>query len=171
MRNNRTQIQKIALLAMLTATAMILAYVEAILPPIWSAVPGVKVGLPNVIIIFVLYRFGLRSAAAVSLVRILLSSLLFGSPMSFLYSLAGAVLSLAVMMMLRKMNVFSTVGVSVAGGVFHNVGQIFAAMLLLRTAEIGYYMIVLAVTGTLAGVFVGLCGALLLARLKGKSMP
>ncbi len=165
MRNTKKQIHKLTQLSLLTAVALILSYVEAVLPPIFSAVPGVKIGLPNIVIIFVLYRMGISSAISVALLRISLSSLLFGNPISFLYSLAGALFSIAVMVLLKKMNFLSAVGVSVAGGIFHNVGQILAAMLLLKTAQIGYYMIVLSITGTISGLFVGLCSALLVYRI------
>ena len=169
MRNTKKQIHKLTLISLLTAASLILSYVEAVLPPIVTAVPGIKLGLPNIVVIFVLYRMGISSAATVSLIRIVLSSLLFGNPISFVYSLAGAFLSIAVMAVLRKMNFLSAVGVSVAGGIFHNVGQILAAMLLLHTAQIGYYLIVLAVTGTVAGFFVGICGAFLIGRFSKTS--
>ena len=162
---NRKRIHRLALLSLLTSLALILSYLEAILPPIFTAVPGIKLGFPNILIIFVLYRMGVREAAAVSFVRIALSSLLFGTTLTFVYSLAGAFLSLAVMACLKRTDRFSTAGVSIAGGVVHNLGQILVAMLLLGTAEIGYYMIILAVTGTLAGLFVGLCAAFLIRRL------
>ena len=154
-------------LSLFTAVAMVLSYIEAILPPIWSAVPGIKMGLPNIIIIFLLYRMSVKSAAAVSFVRILLSALLFGNAVTLLYSLAGAALSLAVMAILKKIDRFSMIGVSVLGGVFHNLGQILMAMLILETAEIGYYMIILTVTGTLAGVLVGILGSLVTKYMSG----
>ena len=138
------------------------------LPPLFTAVPGIKVGLPNIIIVFVLYRFGLREAAVVSLVRMLAVSFMFGNMMALVYSLAGAFLSMLVMVLLKKANFLSVVGVSVAGGVFHNVGQILTAMLLLGTAELGYYLIVLAITGTISGIFVGLCGAIIVKRIPKK---
>ncbi len=169
MRNTKKQIHKLTLISLLTAASLILSYVEAVLPPIVTAGPGITLGLPNIVVIFVLYRMGISSAATVSLIRIVLSSLLFGNPISFVYSLAGAFLSIAVMAVLRKMNFLSAVGVSVAGGIFHNVGQILAAMLLLHTAQIGYYLIVLAVTGTVAGFFVGICGAFLIGRFSKTS--
>lgn len=165
MRNTKKQIRKLTVLGVLTAAALILSYAESVLPPIFPAVPGIKVGLPNVVIIFVLYRMGIPSAVSVSLARIAVSALLFGSPISFLYSLSGALLSVTVMSLLKKTRAFSYIGVSVAGGVLHNVGQILAAMLLLQALEVGYYMAVLAVTGTLAGFFVGLCAAYLIHRL------
>ena len=156
--------RKIAFLGVTTAVALVFAYLESLLPPLMAAVPGIKLGLPNIVIIFILYRFGVKEAAAVSFVRIVAVSLLFGNPMTFAYSMAGGLLSLAAMALLRKWDILSMVGVSVAGGVLHNVGQILMAMLLLGTAELGYYLIILAVTGTVSGVFVGLCGSFAVKR-------
>ncbi len=166
----RKNTQKIATLGLCTAVAMVFAYVELLLPPLFTAVPGIKLGLPNIAIIFILYRMGTKEAASVSFVRIVAVSLLFGNPMTFAYSMAGGVLSLAVMALLKRSDFFSMVGVSVAGGVLHNVGQILMAMLLLGTAELGYYLIVLAVTGTLSGIFVGLCGSFAVKRILMKRM-
>ena len=162
----RNKTKKLALLGLTTAIALVFAYVEVLIPPIFSAVPGITLGLPNIVIIFVLYKMGVFEAAAVSLVRMLVVSLLFGSPTMFFYSLAGATLSLIAMALLKKINVFSMIGVSVAGGVLHNVGQILLAMVVLGTAELGYYLIVLALAGTVAGVFVGLCGGFAVKRIK-----
>jgi len=162
----KRQAHTIAFLGLCTAVAMVFAWVESLLPPLVAAVPGIKLGLPNIAIIFILYRFGLKEAAAVSFVRIVAVSLLFGNPMTLLYSLAGGTLSLLIMALLRRLDFLSTVGVSVAGGVFHNVGQILMAMLLLGTAELGYYLIVLAVTGTISGIFVGLCGGFAVRRVR-----
>ena len=164
-RSNRSKIRTLTQLSMCVSVALLLSYVELLIPPIYSAIPGIKMGLPNVAIIFVLYRFGVREAAAVSLVRLAVVAMLFGNPMTLIYSLAGAALSLLGMALLRRTDLFSTVGVSIAGGVLHNLGQILVAMLLLSTAEIGYYMIVLAVTGTVSGALVGLCGAFAVARV------
>lgn len=162
----KSNTRKTVMLALFTTVALVLSYVEAILPPLWSAVPGIKIGLPNIIIIVILYRFSFKSAAAVSLVRLLVIMLLFGNFMTFIYSLAGAVLSLVIMTILKKIDFFSAVGVSIAGGVFHNLGQILVAMFLLETAEIGYYMIILTFTGTVAGVLVGIAGSLVMKYLK-----
>ena len=162
----KRQAHTIAFLGLCTAVAMVFAWVESLLPPLVAAGPGIKLGLPNIAIIFILYRFGLKEAAAVSFVRIVAVSLLFGNPMTLLYSLAGGTLSLLIMALLRRLDFLSTVGVSVAGGVFHNVGQILMAMLLLGTAELGYYLIVLAVTGTISGIFVGLCGGFAVRRVR-----
>ena len=157
--------KKIALLGLCTAVAMVRAYAEHLLPPLFTAVPGIKLGLPNIAIIFVLYRIGFGEAAAVSLVRMVAVSMLFGNPVTLAYSLAGGALSLLGMAILKKLDFLSTVGVSVAGGVLHNVGQILMAMLLLGTAELGYYLIVLAITGTVSGILVGLCGGYLVKRV------
>lgn len=164
MRNTKQQIRKLTLLSVLTAAALILSYAESVLPPLFPSIPGIKVGLPNIVIIFALYRMDVRSAISVSLVRICIAALLFGSPLSFVYSLAGAFLSLTVMALLKKLNILSTVGVSIAGGILHNMGQILAAMLLLQTVQIGYYFLILAMTGTISGLFIGLCGAFMIAR-------
>jgi len=162
----RERTKKITLLGLCAAVALLLSYIEMLLPPIYAAIPGIKVGLPNVAILFILYRYGWKEAAAVSFVRLALSTLLFGNVTMLWYSLAGAVLSLAVMAVFKKIGWFSTVGVSILGGVMHNLGQVLVAMLLLETAEIGYYMFVLAFSGTLAGIFIGLAGALLLKKLR-----
>ena len=155
--------KRLVLLAMLTAVAMILSYVESLLPSV--GIPGVKMGLANIAVIFALFRFGWKEAAALSLVRVVLVSLLFGSVGAMLYSLAGAVLSLAVMTLLRRIDRFSTVGVSVAGGVAHNAGQILMAMLILQTKQLFGYLPVLAVSGIAGGVLTGLAAALLIRRI------
>jgi heptaprenyl diphosphate synthase len=161
----RRHTKKLTLLGLLTAIALILSYVEALLPPIFVAVPGIKMGLPNIAIIFVLYRFGLKEAAAVSLVRLAAVALLFGNAMTLIYSFAGAVLSLTLMSLLKRSNLFSMIGVSIVGGVSHNLGQILVAMWLMETVEIGYYMIILTVTGTIAGILIGLAGSFVLKYL------
>ncbi len=155
--------KRLVLLAMLTAVAMILSYVESLLPSV--GIPGVKMGLANIAVIFALFRFGWKEAAALSLVRVVLVSLLFGSVGAMLYSLAGAVLSLALMALLRRIDRFSTVGVSVAGGVAHNAGQILMAMLILQTKQLLGYLPVLAVSGIAGGVLTGLVAALLIRRI------
>ena len=159
------KIKDTAFLGLCVSLALVLAYVEVLMPPLLASVPGIKMGLPNIILIFLLYRRGFGAAVMVSLLRMVLVTLLFGNWMAFLYSLAGGVLSMAVMALLKRMNFLSTAGVSVAGGVCHNVGQILMAMWLMNTAELGYYLIVLAVTGTIAGLLIGLCGALLIHRI------
>lgn len=166
----RNKTKKVALLGILTSVALILSYIEAILPPVWSAVPGIKMGLPNIVIIFLLYRFGVKEAAIVSFIRIFIVALLFGNVMTLAYSFAGAFLSIVLMAIFKKTDAFSVVGTSIIGGVAHNLGQIIVAIFLFDTVQIGYYMAVLAVTGTIAGVFIGLAGAYLLKRLEKYSI-
>lgn len=166
----RAKTKKVALLGIMTSVALILSYIEAILPPIWAAVPGIKMGFPNIVIIFLLYRFGVKEAAIVSFIRIFIVALLFGNVMTLAYSCAGAVLSIVLMAITKKINTFSVVGTSITGGVAHNLGQILVAIFLFDTVQIGYYMAVLAVTGTIAGVFIGIAGAFLLKRLEKYSI-
>jgi len=169
MKTNLTTTKKVAFLGLAAALALLLSYVEVLLPPLYAAVPGIKLGLPNIAILYLLYAMDVRYAALVSLTRVAIASLLFGNIMTLAYSLAGAVLSLGVMWLLKKTKFLSEVGVSVAGGVTHNLGQVLVAMFLLDTPQIAYYMIVLTLTGTISGIFIGLCGALLLKRLSRES--
>ena len=155
----------VALLGISAALALILAYVEILLQPLVPTIPGIKMGLPNIVIIFLLYRRGECCAAIVSFLRIILVGMLFGNALAMIYSMAGAVLSLLTMMFLRRLNLFSVVGASVAGSVAHNVGQILMAIFLIGVAELGYYLIVLALTGCLFGAFIGALGALLVRRV------
>ncbi|MBR5447746.1 MAG: Gx transporter family protein [Clostridia bacterium] len=161
-----TRTKRLTFLALSTSLAMVLSYVELIIPPISTAVPGVKMGLANIVIVFILYKTDALSAAAVSAVRLILSFLLFGSALTLAYSVAGAVLSLGGMVLLKKTKAFSPVGVSVAGGVLHNAGQIAMAILIMKTSAIGYYLPVLAVSGTVSGILVGAAAALVLKNLR-----
>ena len=154
---------KLARYGLFIALALTLSWLESLLPPL--GVPGVKLGLPNLVIVFALYRLGLRDAWCLSIVRVLLASALFGSGVSLAYSVAGAVLSLTVMGLLKKTDKFSPVGVSVAGGVAHNAGQILVAMALLETARLAWYLPVLWISGTVAGVLVGVASGELVKRV------
>lgn len=154
--------QTLALLGLCTAAAMILSYVESFIP---SLSPGLKIGLPNIVIVFVLYRAGWLAAGTVSLIRVVLTAISFGSVLSLAYGLAGAVLSLLVMAVLRRTNLFSAVGVSVAGGVAHNTAQVLVAAAVMGTRQIVYYLPLLIIGGTVAGVLVGIAGGILLDRL------
>ena len=165
MKKNQNKIKAVALIGLCASLALLLSYVEHLLPPLFVAVPGIKMGLPNVVILYVLYCMGVKRAALVSFVRIALVTMLFGTPMTLAYSVTGAVLSLLVMTVLKKMNFLSALGVSVAGGICHNIGQVLAAMVLLDTPQIAYYLLVLSVTGIVSGAFIGLCSAYLINRI------
>ncbi len=157
--------KKTAVLGLLTATSLILSYVEALLPSF--SVPGVKLGLANIAVVFALYSLGGRDAALISLVRVFAVGVLFGSAASFIYSLSGAALSLALMLAAKKAGVFSVLGVSVVGGVAHNLGQLAAAAAVMRTAGIIYYLPVLLVSGAVTGALIGVLGGVLAERLGG----
>lgn len=162
----KTNSKKITVLALFTTLAMILSYIESLIPPVFAATPGIKIGLPNIVIIFILYKFSFFYATTVSFLRVFLVSILFGTAVTLLYSVAGAVLSLGIMVILKKINTFSIMGVSIAGAIFHNLGQIIVAIILLKTKEIAFYMIPLVISGVIAGVLVGIIGAILLKRLE-----
>ena len=157
--------KKVAMLGLTIALAMIMSYIEALVP-LSFAVPGIKMGLANIVIIFVLYKIGTKEAILVSLIRVILVSLLFSNIMAMAYSIAGAVLSLSVMWVLKKTDKFSVVGVSIAGGIMHNVGQIIMAVILLGTEQIALYLPVLIITGTVTGVVIGIVSGLVINRFK-----
>ena len=155
--------RRVARYALLTALAMVLSWLESAIP-LSAAAPGMKLGLPNLAIIFALYRLGLREAASVSLARVILVSATFGNAYSLAYSLAGAALSLAVMAALKRTGRFSILGVSIAGGAAHNLGQILVAIAVLGTARLAWYLPTLLVSGTAAGAAIGAAGGLLTER-------
>ena len=164
-RNMKTK--KLTTLAVTVAVAMILSFVESRIPA-FVAIPGVKVGLANIAVIFALYKLGWREAIAVSAIRVFLVALLFGSVVSLAYSIAGAVLSLSLMITLKKIGLFTEIAVSVVGGITHNIGQILIAFLLLETNVVFYYLPFLLVSGVIAGIAVGVAAALLVKRIKIK---
>ena len=157
--------KKLVTLSALIAVAMILSYVESLVPA-FVAVPGVKIGLSNIATVFALYALGWQYAVIVSLIRVLLSALLFGNAVSLIYSLSGAFLALLVMILLKKIDKFSSVGVSVAGGVCHNAGQIIAACIVMENAAISLYIIPLVISGTIAGIVIGIVAGILVERIK-----
>ena len=157
--------KKLSVMALTVALAMVLSFVESQVPAL-IAIPGIKVGLANLAVVFALYKLGAKEAVFISLIRVALISLLFGNFASLFYSLAGAVLSLTGMILLRRFESVSTVAVSVSGGVLHNVGQIAMACILLETDVIKYYLPFLIVSGTLAGVVIGVVSAILIKRIK-----
>lgn len=156
--------KRVAFLSMCIALSMILSFVESQIPPL-MAVPGVKVGLPNLVMVFMLYKIGWKETAIVSILRVILVGILFGTPLSMIYSLVGATLSLIGMILLKKTGLFAPVTVSVVGGILHNVGQIATACFVMDTAEIAYYLPVLLISGTAAGIIIGFVAALILKRL------
>ncbi len=153
-----------ALYGMLIALAFIFSYVESLFPmPV--PIPGVKLGLANLVSVVGLYTVGAPGTAVVSLLRIVMVGFTFSNPGSMLYSLSGGVLSLIVMILLKKSGGFSKVGVSVAGGIFHNIGQLGMAAFITGTAGVFAYLPVLLVAGVVTGSVIGLLGGLIVERI------
>ena len=162
---NKLTTRQLVTLSVLISVAMILSYIESLIPA-FVAIPGVKMGLSNIATIFALYALGWPFAICVSIVRVLLSALLFGNVVSLIYSLSGAAFALAVMILLKRLDKFSSIGVSVAGGVCHNIGQVIAACIVMETTAIAVYIIPLLVSGTIAGVVIGIISGNLVERVK-----
>ena len=154
----------VAFYGILIALALVLSWAEAQIP-VFFAVPGMKLGLTNVVVLFALYCLGAKSALFINLVRIVLVSFLFGNGVSVLYGLAGGLLSGMVMILLKKTGKVHIVTVSIAGGISHNVGQILVAMAMLETARLAWYLMILWLTGLATGAVIGLIGGELCKRL------
>lgn len=166
MRNNTGRASSasfVARVALLASLALIFSYVEAVIP-YNPGIPGVKLGIANIVTVIALYRFGAKEAAAVNVIRIIIAGLLFSGLFGMLYSLAGAALSLAGMIVLKKTGLFSVIGVSMAAGVLHNLGQLLVAAALIEDLRIFFYFPVLLFSGIAAGILVGFASAIILSR-------
>jgi heptaprenyl diphosphate synthase len=157
--------KKVAFLGLAIALAMVLSFVESQIPAL-VAIPGIKVGLPNLVMVFLLYKVGWKETVIVSIIRIFLVSVLFGNVQTMTFSIAGAIVSLVSMILLKKLNWFSCIAVSIVGGICHNLGQIIAACFWTQTAEVALYLPVLLVSGTVAGAVIGLISGLLVKKLE-----
>lgn len=146
--------QKTAYLGLFTAVAIIFGYVETLIP-VFAGIPGIKLGLANLAVLFILERYSFREAALVSAVRILVIGFLFGNMFSIVYSLAGAALSLTIMTLMKKWSGFSIMGISVAGGVTHNIGQLLVAIAIVENKSLLYYAPALLVSGVVTGLLIG----------------
>ena len=161
----RISTKKIALCGVLTALAMIFSYIESVIPvPI--PVPGIKLGVANIAVITILYALGVKEAIVINLLRIVLTSLLFGNVNSFLFSISGAALSLTIMIIMKKLDFFSCIGVSVCGGVMHNIGQIIAAVFIMGSEAIVFYLPVLIVSGVFTGVVIGVVSGIVAKHVR-----
>ena len=163
MRDSRTASRKIALCAMLMALAMIFSYVEVLIP-INLGVPGIKLGIANLVVVVGLFFLPAGEVLMISVARILLMGYLFG--MSILYSLAGGLLSFLVMFLLKHIKGFSITGVSIAGGVTHNVAQICVAALVVQNRKLFYYLPALLVAGVITGMLIGILSDRILSAVK-----
>lgn len=147
------------------ALALIFSYVETLIP-IYFGIPGIKLGLANLLVVIILYKRNAKEALLLSIVRIVLAGFMFTNLFSIVYSLAGGILSLAVMKFLKERGIFSVMGVCIAGGVMHNMGQLLVAMLVVETYRVGYYFPVLLIAGMLTGLLIGVAANEVLKRLK-----
>lgn len=163
-QNKKTGASGIAMRGLLVALAMVLSWVEAQIPAFF-AVPGMKLGLTNLVVLAALYLLSWQDALVLNVVRILLVGMTFGNLFAVIYSLAGGILSFLVMLLLKRSGKFRMVTVSVAGGIFHNIGQILVAMCVLESSYVLYYLPVLWLTGLGAGAVIGILCALVVKRL------
>jgi len=146
---------KIAYMGLMIALAFVLSYIEVLIP-FQIGIYGAKLGLANLVIVLALYRTGFRDALSLSVVRIFLVGITFGSLYGVLYSLVGTSLSLVFMYLLKSTKKFTIIGVSAVGGVMHNIGQLIVAVLLLQTFGVIYYASVLIVCGVITGIIIGI---------------
>ena len=156
--------KKTARYGLLIALAFLFSYIESVVM-VPLPVPGMKLGLANLVVLAALYRMGNGPAALVSVVRVVLAGLTFNNAVMMLYSLAGCTLSLLVMILLKRTDRFGMAGVSVAGGVMHNVGQLLVAAAVVETSALLYYLPALLVSGCIAGIVIGAVGAEVVKRL------
>lgn len=156
---------RVAYFGVFVALALIFSYVETMIP-FQIGIPGVKLGLANLIVVIALYKTDVKEALLLSVTRVVLSGFIFGNLASILYSLAGGLLSLAVMALLKKYADLSVIGVSVAGGVFHNIGQLVVAAIVVETYSVIGYLPVLLVAGLITGFVIGAVATEMIRRLR-----
>ena len=156
----------VAKYGVLIALAFIFSYVETLIPFEMIGIPGVKLGLANLVVVVALYTMRPRDAFVISLVRILLVGLTFGNPYSAVYGLCGGLLSFFVMLLLSKIKTFGTLGVSLLGGIAHNIGQMIVAMIVVENMRLAYYLPVLMISGAITGAAIGIVAEMVIVRLR-----
>lgn len=157
--------EKITRLALLLALGLILSYLESLLPVMYFVPPGVKLGLSNLVTMFVLYQFGGKDALLILSLRVVLSGFMFSGLTSIIFGMAGGALCVIVMSLLKRIGIFSVMGVSMAGAVCHNLGQLIAACFVVSNANMLYYLPILCAAGLISGIVTGYISALLINRL------
>ena len=156
---------KVAYFGVFTALALIFSYIESLVP-ISIGIPGAKLGLANLIVVITLYKMGVKEAYLLSVVRVTLAGFIFGNLFGILYSLAGGLLSLTVMAVLKKIDQFSVIGISMAGGVFHNMGQLIMAGIVVESTSVIYYLPSLLIVGLVTGFLIGVMAREMIKRLQ-----
>ena len=157
--------KNVAFMGVFLALALVLSYVESLIP-VFVAVPGMKLGLANLVIVIILYCMGPKQAYIISIARVILAGFLFGNMQSILFGLAGAMLSLTVMLLIKKTTKLKVFTVSAIGGVCHNIGQLIVASIVVETYSVFYYMPVLLIVGLITGVIIGIISQELIRRLR-----
>lgn len=163
--NNKLKNSDLVLYGMFISVTLVVGYLESFIP-IPFPVPGIKIGLANIVILWVLFAMNVKSAIIISLLRVVLSGFLFGNLYIMLFSFIGAALSLTVMILLKKTKKFSITGISIAGAVFHNIGQIIVAIIVLENSKIIYYLPFLIISGVIFGLIIGIVGSILYKKIK-----
>lgn len=157
----KKETKRFAILSIMIGLSLVLSYVDSLIP-IVVTIPGIKLGLANIATIYVLYRLGIKEAIIVSILRVFLSALLFGTVVTLSYSIVGATLSLVIMIVFKQISSLHMITISILGAVMHNMGQIAVAMFIMSTKEIIYYLPILVITGVISGIGVGLLAILVL---------
>ncbi|MCQ2080090.1 MAG: Gx transporter family protein [Lachnospiraceae bacterium] len=165
MQSHIKSINKVAYLGVLLAFSLILSYLDSLLM-FFSSIPGVKLGLANLSVIVCLYLIDYKYAFILSILKAVLSSLLFGSAFSMIYSLGGAFLSIFFMIIFYKINIIHIITVSIIGGVFHNIGQLLVAIFILKDTSILYYFPILMISGLLTGAILGFVASIVNPYIK-----
>lgn len=162
--NRKTSAQKVAMYGVLIALAMILSYVETLIP-ISLGIPGVKLGLANLVVLVALYSLSPADAFVISIIRILLVGFTFGNMSAMMYSFSGGLISFIMMVLCKRSHLFTEIGVSIVGGVFHNVGQLLIAAFIVESGAVFFYFPTLLLSGTVTGALIGLLGGMAVKRL------
>ena len=163
-KNNRFNVQRTALCGLLTAMMLVLGFIESLIP-VAAGVPGIKLGLSNGVLMFALYMLDMPTAFVLMVVKVVLSGLMFGGVSAMLYAMAGGVLSMLTMMLLKKLN-FHILVVSMFGAVMHNVGQVLMAILIVHTPQLIYYMAILMLVGLGTGAVTGIAASTTIKHIK-----
>lgn len=165
----KISVKKIVIIAIFITLALVLSYVDSLIP-FAIMVPGIKIGLANIVIILSLYMIGEKETILISTIRVILSSLLFGTMLTFAYSMTGAILSLIIMIILKQKTTLAMMTISIIGAVSHNIGQIIMAVIIMSTKEIIYYLPILMIIGVVSGTIIGILSSLLIQFTKKNQM-
>ena len=160
--------RKLTTMAITVSLAMVLSYIDKIISTIAPLPPGIKLGLANIAVVFALYKLGIKEGAIISIIRVILTSILFGQAVSFWYAIAGATVSLILMILLKQLTSLACVTISMVGGISHNIAQICVASILFEQNLLMYYLPFILIAGVVAGIVIGTASAILVKRIKIK---